>query len=137
MKKIKKTSRARRPEDVPAYSCFCEPQMEGEKYEWQGWGLVIRHLRDFTGMDQLVFGRLLQGYTRGQVGRYETEQSEPPVDFWVKTMRAFGLNINWALTGIGPPYVLDYEGCQERKKFYKWTALVADKENFLKELEGW
>jgi len=122
---------------VPAYQCFCVFEVYGEHYEWQGWGFVIRHLRDFTDMDQAIFGRLLQGYKRGQIARYETEQAEPPVDFWVKMMRFFGLNINWALTGQGKPYILEYQDSQERKRFYKWTYLITEKELFLKELEGW
>lgn len=137
MKKNKKNKPLKLPIQVPAYDRFCVYEVEIEHYEWQGWGLVIRHLRDFTGMDQAIFGRLLQGYKRGQIARYETEQTEPPIDFWVKMMQAFGLNINWALTGQGEPYILEYQDSQERKRFYKWVQLITDKDDFLKELKGW
>lgn len=137
MKKMKKNKTPKTPDQVPAYDRFCVFELYGEHYEWQGWGLVIRHLRDFTGMDQAIFGQLLQGYQRGQIARYETEQTEPPVDFWVKMMRFFGLNISWALTGQELPYILEYQESQERKRFYKWIQLIADKEGFLKELKGW
>jgi len=124
--------------DIPVYNLFCVPGVHfEEEYEWQSWGLVIRHIRDFSGMDQDVFGRLLKGFTRFQISRYETEQTEPPIDFWVKMMRTFGLNINWAITGRGVPYVLDYRDCEERKRFEKWIVLISDKVNFLKELKGW
>jgi len=123
--------------DVPACFRFCDPTYLGENYEWQSWGLVIRHLRDCAGMDQEVFGRLLKGYNRGQVSRYETEQSDPPIDFWVKLMRTFGLNVSWAITGIGKPYITEFSDCEERKRFYKWAELIDEKENFLKELKGW
>jgi len=137
MKKNKKIKPSKPPIQVPAYQRFCVLEVSGEYYEWQGWGLVLRHLRDFAGMDQAILGRLLQGYNRGQIARYETEQAEPPVDFWVKMMRAFGLNISWALTGRGLPYILEYQDSQERKRFYKWIQLIADKDDFLKELKGW
>ena len=122
---------------VPAYDCFCGFDMQDEPYKWHGWGLVIRHLRDYANMDQTVFGRLLQGYTRGQIARYETEQTEPPIDFWVKMSYTFGLNIHWALTGTGEPYILEHQNCPLRKRFYEWIELISNKENFLKELEGW
>jgi len=121
---------------IPAYDRFFNVMYEKEPYQWQSWGLVIRHLRDYAGMDQDVFGRLLQGYTRGQIGRYETEQTEPPLDFWVKMMLTFGLNLNWVFTGQGKPYIEEYQDCKERKRFNDWIRLISDKENFLKELKG-
>jgi len=133
----KKNSRAAvSKEHVPAYKRFGDPSYQGNPYQWENWGLVIRHLRDFTGMDQVVFGRLLQGYTRSQIGRYETEQTEPPIDFWLKTMRTFGLNLNWAITGEGTPYTLDYADSVERKRFFRWVDLVRQQSDFLRELEG-
>ena len=137
MKKNKKSKIPKSPDQVPAYDRFCDFKIYGELYDWQSWGLVIRHLRDYAGMDQELFGRLLRGFNRGQIARYETEQAEPPIDFWIKMMRVFGLNINWAMTGQGEPYILEYQNSQERKRFYKWIQLIADKENFLKELKGW
>ena len=123
---------------IPAYRLFCDPTGYFEEdYEWQSWGLVIRHLRDFAGMDQDIFGRLLKGYNRGQISRYETEQTEPPIDFWVKLMMTFGLNINWAMTGRGLPYITDFVDSEERKRFEKWSILIYEKENFMKELKGW
>lgn len=125
--------------DIPAYALFCIHELNSREpvYEWQSWGLVIKNLRDFANMDQDVFGRLLQGYTRGHISRYETEQSEPTIDFWIKMMRVFGLNINWAFTGKGNPYITEYQDCEERKRFYKWIQLISDKQDFLKELKGW
>lgn len=122
--------------EVPAYDLFCNELMHGERYEWQSWGLVLRHLRDFAGMDQAVFGRLLRGYTRAQISRYETERSEPPVDFWVKIAKTFGLNITWALTGKGQPHTTDFCEGEEMAKFYKWIILINEKADFLKELQG-
>jgi len=138
MPKIKKNSKAALA-DIPAYMLFCAHEYDNsaEPYEWQSWGLVIRNLRDFANMDQDIFGRLLQGYTRGHISRYETEQSEPTIDFWVKLVRTFGLNINWAFTGKGLPYITDYYDCEERKRFFKWIQLISDKKDFLKELKGW
>lgn len=138
MGKLKKLSRASpSKERVPAYMRFGNPTYQGNPYQWENWGLVIRHLRDFAGMDQVVFGRLLQGYTRSQIGRYETEQTEPPIDFWLKAMRTFGLNLNWAVTGEGDPYTLDYTDSVERKRFFRWVDLVRQQSDFLRELEGW
>lgn len=125
-----------RKEHVPAYLRFGDPGFEGHPYQWEGWGLVIRHLRAWAGMEQVVFGRLLQGYTRGQIGRYETEQTEPPVDFWAKMVRTFGLNLNWVFTGKGEPHVLEYGDSPERKRFFRWTELVRQQSDFLRELEG-
>ena len=140
MKKTKKNKKEAVPSEIaviPAYDRFCNLMYDSEQpYKWQSWGLVLRHLRDYAGMDQAIFGRLLQGYTRGQISRYETEETEPPVVFWGKIMRTFGLNINWALTGEGQPYVCECQDCAERKRFYEWDRLVHEKENFLRELRG-
>jgi len=122
---------------IPAYDRFCNPNYDDEIYKWQGWGFVIRHLREYTSMDQAVFGRLLQGYTRGQISRYEIEDTEPPIDFWVKMMRTFGVNINWVYTGQGEPYIRKFQDSEERLRFFEWARLINEKENFLKELKGW
>jgi len=87
-------------------------------------------------MDQELFGRLLQGYNRGQIARYETEQAEPPIDFWLKMMRTFGLNISWAFTGKGKPYVTEFQHCEERERFEQWIALADEKTQLLRELRG-
>ena len=121
---------------TPAYARFCDIDVTGEIYRWESWGLVIRHLRDYVGMEQNVFGRLLQGYTRSQISRYETEVTEPPIEFWVKMMRMFGLNICWALTGEGLPYITEYQDSKERERLSRWAVLIAEKENFLDELGG-
>lgn len=83
-------------------------------------------------MDQADFGRLIGGYTRGKISRYEAEKSEPPIDFWVKVMKTFGLNINWAMTGDGIPYISAYADCPERKRFLKWYKLKRDMDDFAK-----
>jgi len=107
----------------------------GKECEWQGWGLVIRHLRDFVGVDQETFGKLIQGYNRGQISRYETEQTEPLIDFWAKLMRMFGLNITWACTGQGQPCVTGFGESEERQRLLKWDTIISKMENFLKELD--
>lgn len=135
-KKIKKDKVSPENAIIPACDVFCNPQLTGEAYKWTGWGLAILHLRQYGGLDQAVFGRLLRGYTRGQISRYETEATEPPIDFWIKMARTFGLNITWALTGHGTPYITDYQDCEERSRFYEWIVLIADKENFLRDLRG-
>jgi transcriptional regulator with XRE-family HTH domain len=121
---------------IPARSCFCDPAYKGEKYCWQTWGLVIRDLREYAGMDQAVFVRLLRGYTRGQISRFEIDETEPPIDFWHKMMRTFGLNITWALTGTGCPFIEEFSDSEERKRFLEWSHLIADKEDFLKKISG-
>ena len=123
--------------EIPAYDAFCGPDHQKEPYEWQCWGLVIRHLRDYSGMDQATFGQLLRGYNRMQISRYETESAEPPIDFWVKMMRIFGLNITWAFTGKGRPYVKEYCDSDERQRLFKWTTLLSEKKEFLTELRGY
>jgi len=138
MKKKKKNNSVKYDTSwIPAYHRFCDFELRGEYYKWQGWGLVIRHLRDFTGMDQAIFGRLLRGYTRAQISRYETEDAEPPIDFWVKMARTFGLSISWALTGQGLPYIKEFKNSEDRRRFFEWQRLIGEKENFLKELKGW
>lgn len=137
MNKKKKSNKSADLVDIPAYGRFCDINYDNEEYVWQSWGLVIRHLRDFANMDQEVFGRLIQGYTRGQIGRYETEQTEPPIAFWEKMACTFGLNLTWAITGIGKPYILEYRDSKERKRLEQWLILLTDKDNFLKELKGW
>lgn len=122
---------------IPAKSMFYDKDFESqEPYKWQSWGLVIKNIRDHTGMDQLVFGRLLQGYTRMQISRYETESAEPPIDFLIKLAKFFGLNLNWAFSGHGLPYIQEFQDCPERKRFMDWIRLIAEKENFLKDLQG-
>jgi len=138
MAKRKKTSGPDFPDrsDIPAYMCFADRELRGVDYQWESWGLVIRHLRDFEGMDQFVFGRLLQGYTQGQISRYETEQTEPPLDFWIKLVRTFGLSISWALTGKGLPYIEAWMDSEERQRLARWERLQADNKDFLQELRG-
>lgn len=120
---------------IPSFVCFIDP-FDPEPYEWQSWGLVIKHLRDSDDIDQSTFGRLLQGYTRAQISRYETESSQPPIDFWIKLIKYFGLNLNWALTGQGVPFTLDYLDCDERKRHDKWLTLMSEKKDFLRDLKG-
>lgn len=103
-------------------------------YKWQGWGLVIREIREHAGMDQTVFGRLLRGYTRAQISRYEKEAAEPPIDFWVKMAKFFGLNISWALTGEGESYIEDFQDTEERERFIEWIVLITEQEDFVKKL---
>ena len=122
---------------IPANVCFGNTDPNAEPYEWESWGFVIRHLRDLVCMDQTAFGRLVRGYTRGQIARYETEQTEPPLDFWIKLMRVFGLNISWALTGKGKPYIEDYTESEERTRFWRWEDLRTEQKNFLEQLSGW
>lgn len=119
---------------IPAVDVFAEP---GKKpYEWAGWGLVIRHLRDFTGMDQSVFGRMLRGYTRTQISRYETEATEPPVSFWITVMRMFGVNLNWVLAGEGPPCTSEFAESEERQRLLSWTRMMTERDDFLTDLCG-
>jgi hypothetical protein len=139
LKKNKKNEKKITPAEAPyitAESCFCDIEVRGEPYEWVSWGLVIRHLRDFIGMDQELFGRLLQGYNRGQIARYETEQAEPPIDFWIKMMRTFGLNISWALTGHGEPFITEFKESEERKRLDQRIIITGDKAEILRELRG-
>jgi len=138
MGKRKNNSKPDSPDSayIPAYICFADKELHGVDYQWESWGLVIRHLRDCVRMDQTIFGRVLQGYTRGQIARYETEQTEPPIDFWIKLMRTFGLNISWALTGKGLPYIEAYADSEERQRLERWEHLQADNKKFLQELRG-
>ncbi len=137
-KKKNKTNRNKNvdPSEIPAYVRFANPDYDTRPYEWEGWGLVIRHIRLFTDMDQAIFGRLVKGYNRGQIARYETEQAEPPIDFWSKLSMMFGLNINWIFTGKGLPYTFDHADSEERKRFYRWERLKDEKENFMQDLYG-
>jgi hypothetical protein len=122
---------------IPAKDVFFTKGVyDDNPYQWQSWGLVIRRLRAATDMDQDVFGRLLQGFTRMQISRYETEAAEPPIDFWKKMMKMFGLNICWAITGYGIPYIEDFYDSEERNRFLKWTVLINEKEGFIDELRG-
>lgn len=138
-KKKKKTKKPKKtePSDVPAWTVFCDPTFDepyGSPYQWACWGLVIRDLRGYTGLDQAIFARLIGGYNRNQVGRYEAEQVQPPIDFWTKLARMFGLNITWAMTGKGLPYVLDFADSDERNRLFLWTALADERKDFLKQL---
>lgn len=111
---------------IPAENVFILDFKPGEEYTWAGWGLVIRHLRQSCNMDQTVFGRFIGGYTRAQISRYEKETSEPPIDFWIKMMKIFGLNISWALTGKGLPYIEEYQDSGERNTFLKWCSFIVE-----------
>ena len=115
----------------PAKSFFCDRGPQEPKYEWVGWGPLIRHLREWMDVDQSLFGRLLRGYTRPQIARYEKEAAEPPLDFWIKFMKTFGLNLNWVFSGEGVPYVEEYENSPERERFMRWTVLSSEKREFL------
>jgi len=139
MARSKNISQAKKADSQvsPAFICFADPIRRGKVYQWEGWGFVIRELRDLVRMDQTAFGRLVQGYTRGQIARYETEQTEPPIDFWRKLMLVFGLNINWAITGKGKSYIEDFADSEERARFWRWQELVEEKEDFLRQLSGW
>jgi len=136
--KVKKKAQkpAIQPFEIPACMCFCNPALRGSDYQWTSWGLAIRHLRDHVGLDQATFGSLVQGYTRGQIARYETEQAEPPIDFWIKLMRCFGLSVDWAMTGKGLPYVGGFKDCEDRKRYHNWQYLRLQSEEFLNELRG-
>jgi transcriptional regulator with XRE-family HTH domain len=133
MKKVKILS----PFGIPAKYCFFDKGFfETNPYEWQSYGLVIKRLREFIGMDQEIFGRLLQGYTRMQISRYEKEAAQPPIDFWIKMMKFFGLNINWLFTGKGLPYIEEFGDSEERKRLIKWVTLINNKTDFVNQLRG-
>jgi hypothetical protein len=121
---------------APAFGVFCDPVNNPEPYEYISWGLVIRQLRDSTNLDRALFGRLIGGYSMQQIGRYEKEQTEPPIDFWLKMMKKFGLNITWAMSGHGNPCIAGFDESDERKKFLTWIFKAAEKDDFLRELKG-
>jgi hypothetical protein len=74
------------------------------------------------------------GYTRSQISRFEIESAEPPIDFWVKLAKLFGLNINWALTGNGLPYIDDFQESPERDRVVGWQKLVLAMRGGMEEL---
>ncbi len=119
---------------IPAHAIYCEPQTGIKPFGvWLGWGTVIRQIRNWVGIDQELFGRLIRGYTRSQIGRYEKEAAEPPIDFWIKMMRTFGLSINWALTGKGVPYVIEYIDSEEYERFLKWSSIMDTKKELFED----
>lgn len=87
-------------------------------------------------MDQTAFGRLLRGYTRSQISRYEKEDANPPIDFFIKLMRTFGVDLNWLFTGVGKPYTLDFQDSEERARFLHWTYLMDERMEFLNDISG-
>lgn len=120
---------------IPAQGCFCSCESQDKQYQWVSWGLVIYDIRRFVGMDQINFGRLISGYTRSQIARYESEQAEPPIDFWIRIMKVLGLNINWALTGKGKPYIEEFQESDERKKYINWEKIEDERLEYLKKLD--
>ena len=137
-RKNKKKRTQQKKTDSPAWSIFCDPSLDGPEnmFEWCGWGGVIRRIRKHTGMDQTDFGRLIRGYARNQISRYEKEEAEPPIDFWVKIQDMFGINLNWAFTGKGDPCLANFKDTPDTERFYKWTAYLADKESFFIDFKG-
>jgi len=125
-----------RPEHIPAFACFGLSSPDVPAYQWEGWGLVVKKLRVCSGLDQTVFGRLLVGYTRGQIARYETEQTEPPLDFWRKVAATFGLSLTWAITGKGKCYTMDHYYSDESKRFLRWRRRIQQGGDFLKDLKN-
>lgn len=124
---------------IPAKELFHDDERikrNEDIYVWLGWGLIIKHLRQFMDIDQEIFGRLLSGYTRMQISRYEKEQAEPPIDFWIKMVKMFGLSISWVFTGEGIPYIEEFKDSEERLRFCKWSCLISDKQDFINELKG-
>jgi len=102
---------------------------------WTGWGHVIFRLREFIGMDQAMFGLLIGGYTQGQISRYEIQKTEPPIDFWIKLMLMFSLNISWVMTGMGVPYMEITPESDERSRLNRWLTLQKNKAAFMREIE--
>jgi len=122
--------------DIPAFACFAQAGPDVPPYQWEGWGLVVKKLRLYSGLDQTLFGRLLSGYTRGQIARFETEQTQPPMDFWRKLSLTFGLNLTWAITGKGKCYTMDPRHSDESKRFLRWRRQIQQGGDFLKDLKN-
>lgn len=123
---------------IPCQFCFCPPATgikgPGIPAEWKGWGPAIRDMRDFLGIDQTTFGKLIIGYTRSQISRFEMELTEPPIDFWVKLAKYFGINITWILTGSGMPYTEEFLESDERRRYQIWSELYESSSKVLVEL---
>lgn len=98
---------------------------------WTGWGDVIRQLRKINRFDQEMLGLILGEYTQKQISRYESEAEEPPLDFWVKLSKGFGLNLSWAFTGKGKPFNKEFQCSKAAKKVAHWQSLQQKVDDFL------
>lgn len=67
-------------------------------------GNAVERVRWALRLSQAAFGAMLEGYTQTNIARYETGETEPPLDFWRKFGRSFGLNLTWVIIGSGDPY---------------------------------
>lgn len=97
-----------------AWGRFCS--VGADPYTWRGWGDVIRELREWCDMGQEEFGAFFN-VSKVMLGRYERQQAEPPIPFWVGMARTFGLNLSWVFTGRGCPWVPGFEDTEEMQRF--------------------
>jgi len=121
--------------DIPACACFAHGDPKNPALAWQGPAWVVKRLRHYAAMEQAFMARFIGGYTRGQICRYESGQTMPPLDFWLKLLLTFGLNLNWALTGKGKPYVIDFYHCPQQQRFIQWHRLKQEQRRLLLALE--
>ncbi len=67
-------------------------------------GNAIERVRKALELSQGEFGAMLEGFSQSNIARYESGETEPPLDFWRKFARGCGLNLTWCITGEGNPY---------------------------------
>ena len=89
-------------------------------------GYVIAQVRKAIGFTQGEFGALLEGFSQPNVARYESGDTDPPLEFWRKFAKAFSLNLVWVFTGEGKPYLNECANEEARARVGKYiVAFVA------------
>lgn len=85
-------------------------------------GYTIGQVRKSLGLSQGDFGAMLEGFSQTNIARYETGDTEPPIEFWRKFTRLFGISVSWAITGEGQPYVVGLDNLVWRERGAKFLA---------------
>ncbi len=98
-------------------------------YTWVGWSDVILKIREYVSLDQSQFGQMLGGYNRGQVGRFESGESDPPISFWERFTKVTSLSLTWVFTGLGNPYVRELQSLTDFNAMRRYCYAVEAKEN--------
>ena len=98
------------------------------EFTWAGWASVVSRVRENMELDQVEFGTMLGGFSRGQVARYESGENEPSVAFWIRFTKVTSLSLTWVLTGLGDPYEAVFQRLPDFDEFKRWMVLGAERE---------
>lgn len=83
-------------------------------------GQAIEMVRTSLQLTQSEFGAMLEGFSQTNVARYESGETEPPLEFWRKLGRGLGIGLSWAIAGEGDVYLPGWRGTAERERMQRY-----------------